>query len=145
MTWDEYYLDMARLTAKKSKDPSTKCGAVIVGKNNEVRAIGFNGIPRNCTESERRNTRPIKYSFYEHAERNAIYNAARVGIPLEDCKIYITGAPCCDCARAIIQSGIGEVIFPKVDEQNGFVQRWQESIDIGNEMFLEADIFVRQV
>lgn len=146
MTWDEYFIELAKLSAKKSKDTSTKCGCVIVGPNNEVRAIGFNGLPRGCIDYfAYRDERPAKYSYYEHAERNAIYNAARIGTSLDNCKIYVTGFPCCDCARAIIQVGIKEVIIPEIDIQPGFKDRWAESIRVSKELFQETNITIREI
>lgn len=109
MNWNEYFFKMADLVSEKSKDESTKVGCVIVGPEHEVRSTGYNGIPRNVNDTQEkpeRHERPEKYYWYEHAERNAIYNAARNGIPLNDCTMYVTMYPCADCARGIIQSGI---------------------------------------
>jgi len=88
--------------------------------------------------------RPAKYFFTEHAERNAIYNAARCGIPLKDCRIYIPWFPCHDCARGIIQSGINHVILDKSFDDSELKERWKESWDYARIMLDEAEIIVRK-
>lgn len=161
-SWDKYFLDMCDFVASKSKDRSTKIGSVIVGPDNEIRSTGFNGFCRGIDDKaikeheqhwkgranfvnrpdpkvEARYERPAKYVWTEHAERNAIYNAARCGIQLKGCRIYVPGLPCADCARGIIQSGIVEVITRDSDDQ-GFMQRWTESNLISLEMFEEAGV-----
>jgi len=111
MNWNEYFMSMCYLVAMRSKDENTNVGAVIVGPNNEIRSTGYNSFPRNCDDANTdRQVRPEKYYWFEHAERNAIYNAARVGTPLEGCIMYVPGIPCMDCARAIVQSGITAVV-----------------------------------
>ena len=113
MNWDELFIRQADLIAQKSKDPSTKVGCVIVGEGNVVLSMGFNGFARNIEESRSdRWVRPEKYIWVEHAERNAVYNAARHGIKLEGSRLYVNCdlSICADCARAIIQAGIREVI-----------------------------------
>lgn len=111
--WIDYFFNLAKTISKKSKDPSRKIGCVISGPDNEIRSTGYNGFPRNVLELDSRiSPRKEKLKWTEHAERNAIYNAARVGIPLKGCKIYIWGLPpCIECTRAIIQSGIVEVRY----------------------------------
>lgn len=146
LDWDKYFLDMAIFVAQKSKDKSTKVGAVIVGPEKEVRSTGFNGFARKVNDEKLvRHERPLKYFWTEHAERNAIYSAAKVGIPLEGCSIYIDFYPCSDCARAIIQSGIKEVIVDGRNYQEKFELslRWKESLDAAKEMLNEAGIKIR--
>jgi dCMP deaminase len=110
MNWNEYFFEMCKFIAKKSKDPNTQIGCVIVGPDNSVRSTGFNGFPRGVGDSlldfPERYERPEKYTWTEHAERNAIFMCQTRPI---DCKIYCTWMPCADCARAIIQSGITSV------------------------------------
>lgn len=113
--WHARFLALAEHIAGWSKDPSTKVGCVIVGPDKEVRAQGYNGFPRGVYETPERLVRPTKYLFTEHAERNAIYNAARVGTTTAGCTAYSTLCPCMDCARAIIQSGITTVVTRKPD------------------------------
>ena len=109
--WLRYFINIAEQVKLKSKDRSTQIGAVIVGKDKEIRSTGYNSFPRGLDdEVPERQERPEKYYFFEHSERNAIYNAARVGIPLDESVIIVTsGIPCADCARAIINSGIKAV------------------------------------
>ena len=121
------YMEVARAVSKFSKDESTKVGAVILGKDSlEIRSLGYNGAPRGCSADEdaKRMERPEKYFWMEHAERNAIYNAARVGVPLEGSAILITHPPCMDCARALVQVGIKEVYWVKPTPEFG--ARWLE-------------------
>lgn len=142
MSWHSYFIQMAKLCASKSKDRSTKTGAVVVGPDKEIRSTGYNGFPRFVNDKiESRYERPQKYSFTEHAERNCIYNAARIGVSLKDCTLYFNYTPhiCSDCARAIIQSGIVMIIgsselFPGKGEQ------WGNSVKIAYEMFREVQI-----
>lgn len=144
MDWHEYFFNLARAASLKSKDPSTKVGCIIVGPNNEVRTLGFNGFARNVNDDiPERWVRPLKYQWIEHAERNAIYNAARCGIPLDGCKIYLDWCPCNDCARAIIQAGIKEVFIDGDSESfnnKELQERWKQQIDISQDMFKEAGV-----
>ena len=114
--WDQYFIDMVTLVASKSRDPSTKCGAVIVSDDNAVLSTGYNGFPRGVEYKSERLQRPLKYEFIEHGERNAILNAARHGIGLLGTKMYLNFRPecCVDCTKAVIQSGITEVIGPNI-------------------------------
>ena len=90
--WDERFLRLALHISEWSKDPTTRVGCVIVGPSNEVRSIGFNGFPRGVNDDDpSRYDRPAKYMWTEHAERNAIYNAARIGVALENCRMYCRG------------------------------------------------------
>jgi len=142
MNWHKYYIEMARLVASKSKDRSTHVGAVIVGPDNEVRSTGYNGFPRMVDDEEdSRHDRPQKYDFTEHAERNAIYNAAKVGIPTKDCTLYLNWepCPCTDCTRAIIQSGIVRIIGPDTPFP-GKGTHWSGNLDNAKQMLDEADI-----
>jgi len=114
--WDARFMDMARTIAGWSKDRSRKVGAVIVGPGKEIRASGYNGFPRGVADDvEARHQRPAKYRWTEHAERNAIYNAARSGVSTFGCVIYLPWYPCMDCARAIVQAGLIEVIAVEPD------------------------------
>ena len=146
MKWHKKFLDMVDLVSTWSRDPSTKVGAVIVDKQNNVRSVGYNGFPRNVDDNkmERWEDRPTKYKFVEHAERNAIYAAARHGTPIEGCKMYLGWYPCADCARAIIQVGIKRVIIDgrKYDGTSERDERWAEDFRIAKEMFTEAEVSV---
>ena len=88
--WDEYYLDICKVVAARSKDPNTQIGCVIAGPAHEIRSTGYNSLPRGIRDDvPERLERPTKYLWMEHAERNAIYNAARCGTPLEGCTLYV--------------------------------------------------------
>ena len=140
-TWDDTWIQLCYTLAKRSKDRSTRVGCVIVGPNNIPRALGYNGIPRHCNdELEHRHVRPAKYRYFEHAERNAIYNAAREGTRLEGSTCYLPGPPCVDCSRALIQSGIIEVCCDTLLVPD----RWKDACDAGLEMLKEANILVRR-
>ena len=151
--WDVFYIDLAQKWADKSKDLSVGVGAIIVGPENEQRSAGFNGFPRYVDDTiECRHDRPLKYEFIEHAERNAIYNAARVGIPVEGCTMYLNWwpIPCPDCARAVIQSGIIAVVGPDrpfasttKNDVKGKGKDWDKSFKTSHEMFNEAGINTR--
>lgn len=154
LEWDLHFLAMARLIAKKSKDRSLGVGCVIVGPDKEVRSTGYNGLGRNVEYTESRLERPEKYLWTEHAERNAIYNAARVGIPIQGCTAYVActdlerggHAPCVECARGLLQSGIVEI----VEYQTGIATQekdrtWAETTVKSVEMLTEAGVKIRYV
>ncbi len=110
-TWPEYYFTIAHAVKLKSKDKHTKIGAVIVGRDGEIVSTGYNSLPRNLNDLiPERYERPEKYNWMEHAERNAIYNAARIGVSTKGCEMYMTcGISCVDCARGVIQAGISVI------------------------------------
>lgn len=141
--WHTYFLKMAELVASKSKDRSTKVGAVLVGPDNEIRSTGFNGFPRGIDDDvEDRHVRPSKYEWTEHAERNAILNAARCGIVTKGCTLYINFCPipCTACARAVIQAGIVRVVGKRTKTFTGKGDHWSENLRIAEEMCREAGI-----
>lgn len=114
LSWDEYFMGIAVLSAKRSKDPSTQVGACIVNKDNRIISVGYNGMPRCCSDDEfpwDKNDNPLdsKYLYVCHAELNAILNCDRGNV--RDCICYTTLFPCNECAKAIIQSGISEVVY----------------------------------
>ena len=117
MKWDEYFFELCETVAKKSKDTSTKMGAIFVGKNKEIKATGFNGFPKGVKDDvslfPERYERPDKYIWTEHSERNAIAFAARNGVPLDGCTVYLTWAPCAECVRMMIQCGVVEIVVKK--------------------------------
>jgi dCMP deaminase len=130
--WDEYFFGLVDVIKQKSKDPDTKVGCIIVGKDHEIRTTGFNGFARGVDEHQQeRWVRPEKYFWVEHAERNAIYNAVRCGVSLEGCTAYIEIFPCIECAKALIQSGIKiiKVRFEKVQERKRIL------LERGNEFY----------
>lgn len=112
--WDEYFMGIALLSAQRSKDPSTQVGACIVNKDKKIIGIGYNGFPIGCSDDELPWEREgqyveTKYAYVCHAELNAILNS--MGKDLKDCAIYVGLFPCNECAKAIIQSGIKEVVY----------------------------------
>ena len=112
ITWDEYFMSVAMLSSMRSKDPNTQVGACIVDRNNVILTTGYNGFPKGCSDDEfpwDREGEVTKYPFVVHAELNAILNAS--GKDLRDARIYVALFPCNECAKAIIQSGIKEVIY----------------------------------
>ena len=115
ITWDEYFMGIALLSSYRSKDPSTQVGACIVDSNNKIMSVGYNGFPIGCDDDSFPWDRSAdsdydtKYPYVCHAELNAILNSG--GRNLQGCKIYVALFPCNECAKAIIQSGIKEVIY----------------------------------
>ena len=142
--WNYRFMEIALHISTWSKDKSTKVGCVVVGPDKEIRAQGYNGFPRGVNDDlMERQERPIKYAFYEHAERNAIYNAGLFGASLRNCTLYVTMPPCADCARAIIQSGIKQVYFLAPAPDATKVQtagNWRETVAVSFEMFKEAGV-----
>jgi len=145
--WDQYFFQMIALVSSKSKDKSTQVGCVIVGPDKEVRSTGYNGFPRGVDDNiPERHERPAKYMWTEHAERNAIYNAAKVGIPINDCTMYADKPPCADCARAIVQSGISELVIDGAEYEETLAHlgdRWKEQIEIGIQILKEGEVSLR--
>lgn len=143
-TWHSFFLAMTNLVAQKSKDPSTKTGCVIVDRNHRVRSIGFNGFPQGVKDDPARyENRELKYKLVAHCDSNAIFSAARIGIQLEGCTMYLTGPPCAECTKGIIQSGIAEVIWPrrnKFEDDPDTAARWKESLDLAELMAKEAGV-----
>ena len=107
-SWNETFMDMAVLISKRSPDPHTKVGAVIVNDLNHIVGIGYNGLPRGCDPKDYPMERPQKYDYFVHAEANAILNSIT---DLKGCKLFSTLSPCQECAKLIIQKGIKEVYY----------------------------------
>lgn len=113
MTWDEYFIGIAELSAQRSKDPNTQVGACIVSQDNKILSLGYNGMPIGCSDdrlpwSNQGDIMETKYLYVCHAELNAILNSDR---NLAGAKLYTTLFPCNECAKAIIQAGIRTVIY----------------------------------
>jgi dCMP deaminase len=144
--WDEYYLEICRVVALRSKDPHTQIGCVIVGPAHEIRSTGYNSLPRGIRDDvPERFERPTKYLWMEHAERNAIYNAARAGTATEGCTIYVEIMPCMDCARAIVQAGITEVVVSEGRMSRYSSEYYDEHFRKVEELFGEAVVRTRRV
>ena len=120
LTWDEYFMGLAHLSALRSKDPNTQVGAAIVDENHRVVSVGYNGFPTGVSDDEFPWSREgdvltSKYAFLVHAELNAILNSQR---SVRGCTIYVSLFPCNECAKAIIQSGIKKIVYES-DKYNG--------------------------
>lgn len=112
ISWDEYFMGVALLASCRSKDPNTQVGACIVSPENIILSTGYNGFPVGCSDDEypwEREGEQTKYPYVVHAELNAILNAS--GKSLRNARLYVDLFPCNECAKAIIQSGIREVIY----------------------------------
>ena len=114
ISWDEYFMSVAILAGMRSKDPNSQVGACIVSSDNKILSMGYNGFPRGCSDDEfpwAREGEPMdtKYLYVVHSELNAILNYR--GGSLEGAKLYVSLFPCNECAKAIIQSGIREVVY----------------------------------
>ncbi len=114
ISWDEYFMGIAILSGERSKDPNTQVGACIVGADNRILSVGYNGFPNGCSDelfpwAREGNELDTKYPFVAHSELNAILNYR--GGNLEGTKLYVSLFPCNECAKAIIQAGIKTVIY----------------------------------
>lgn len=121
--WDDYFMGVSLLAADRSKDPSTQVGACIVSDDNRILSTGYNGFPQGCSDDDFPWNRDeslgeTKYNFVVHAELNAILNAG--GKSLVGSRIFVSLFPCHECAKAIIQSGVKEVVYLS-DKYNGTV------------------------
>jgi len=142
--WDSYYLAICRVVATRSKDPDTQLGCVIAGPAHEIRSTGYNSFPRGIQDDiAERLIRPEKYLWIEHAERNAIYNAARAGTPLEQCTVYVELMPCMDCARAIVQAGIKEVVVDARRMAKYSSEFYGRHFELSEVLLAEAKVQVR--
>ena len=157
-TWDQMYMTMCYLVSMRSQDRSTHAGTVIVAPDHTIRSIGYNDFPRGIDAegnigkddlpSRRSRIDGEKYKWTEHSERNAIYNAGRNGVSLIGCTLYVNWLLCDGCARAIIQSGITEVVIHKQGQEafdacSGATHTWTDSHDMVWQMMVEAGLTVR--
>lgn len=135
--WDLRFLDLTEIVASWSKDPSTKCGCVLVDPDtNRIAGVGFNGFPRGMVDNEELyNDRPTKYSRVLHAEENAILNTFE---KLEGYTAYVTGPPCNHCALHLIQAGIQRVVCRKPTQD--YLSRWGETREQTIGFFAEVEI-----
>jgi dCMP deaminase len=141
LSWDEYFMGMALLSAKRSKDPQTQVGACIVNEDKKVVGLGYNGFPIGCSDDDLPWDREgdflnTKYPYVCHAELNAILNSTK---NLKNCSIYVALFPCHECAKAIIQSGIKEVIYLS-DKYEG-----SDSNIASKSMFDKSKVIYRQL
>jgi dCMP deaminase len=142
-TWDLRWLRLADLIGSWSKDRSRTVGCVFVGGANEILSTGYNGFPRGVDDDlDERHAKPQKYDWTEHAERNAIYNAARTGVILKGSEVFTSRFPCVACARAIIQVGVTAVITRPPDMNH---PRWGREFVLSTVMFEEVGVALRLV
>ncbi len=136
-SWDDWFIGLAEYVASRSKDPSTKCGAVIVRPDKTVASLGFNGFPRGISDDQSLlNERDMRLSRTIHAELNAILSAKE---PLVGYTLYVWPFPTCsNCALAIIQAGIVRVVAPMASAE--LMERWGDSIKLANSLYFEAGV-----
>lgn len=138
MNWTDWFMSLARTVASKSKDPSTKVGAVIVRRDNTIVSVGYNGFPRGIADTaERLNDRPTKLGLTVHAEMNAVL-AAHTSV--WSCTLYTTFMPCDRCFVHLIQAGIKKVVYPVPSAEQE--ERWGESFERVRLMAIEAGIIL---
>jgi dCMP deaminase len=137
--WDEKYIDLARYFSTWSKDPNTKVGAVIIGKQGQILSQGYNGFPRGVEDTkERLEEREVKLKYVVHAEQNCIYNASLHGASLSGSTLYVHGLPVCnECAKGVVQVGIKRVVMKFPAEIS---TSWDESFFYSSSMFKEAGV-----
>jgi dCMP deaminase len=139
----KYYQLAKYQAALFSKDPSKKVAAILIAPDtHQILSTGYNGICRKLKETEDRWTRPKKLEYVVHAEQNAVCNAARSGIKIENSICVVTMFPCVDCCKALIQSGIDTIVCEKPDLNH---ERWGESFKISLELLDEANIDIMYV
>jgi dCMP deaminase len=140
--WAAHWMSVAALAASMSKD-STKVGCVAVKDRRQV-ATGFNGMPQGVVDTpDRYENRETKLEMITHAEANCIATAARHGVSLAGCTLYVTHPPCPHCFGLIIQAGIGKVFYPPADRD--FLTRWAEQIKITREMCIESGVLMMEI
>ena len=137
--WDKRFLELAAHIANWSKDPSKKIGAVAVGTQGQILAQGYNGFPRGIEDSlDRYDNREEKYKLVVHAEMNVIYNASYNGVSLDGSTLYVHGLPVCsECAKAVIQVGVRNVIMRKQVPEERWLDSWMRT----KAMFKEAGVY----
>lgn len=128
--WDTWFMTLAFIVSQRSLDKTTKHGCVVVDTSHTILSVGYNGPPRGCIDENVPLDRPAKYLFMEHAESNAITNAARSGISLRGSFFYITGPPCHDCFRKIVNVGAVKIIQGPILHQR--TKEQQAAIEIMN-------------
>lgn len=137
-TWDDFFMQVAELMSTRSKDPSTKVGAVIVDHSRRLLGTGYNGFPRGVADHPSRyEDKAVKYKLVVHAEANAILNAVK---SVQGMTLYATKFPCSECAKLIVQSGISHVVTnpPSTDG------KWAEDAEFSKIILTEGCVLVRQ-
>ena len=142
LSWDEYFMGVALLSALRSKDPNTQVGACIVNPKNKIVGVGYNGFPTGCSDDEFPWDREgdfldTKYPYICHAELNAVIN--KISADLYDCRLYVALFPCNECAKVIIQAGIKEVIYMSDKYAD------TDAVEASRRMFRAAGVDCRQL
>lgn len=138
--WNKWFMEGVYWVASKSKDPKTQMGAILV-KDKRIISTGYNGLPQHVMDLPDRLERPLKYLYISHAERNAIYSAAKHGIATDKSTLYTNGLPCTDCMKGIIQAGIETIYIHKQFELHSkkIVRlEWEKHIAVSKQMSKEA-------
>lgn len=139
LRWHEKHMRLAKFEAvQKSKDPNTKVACLIVDQENSILVSGYNGLPRNVSDTIDRISRPAKYDWVQHAEANAVSNAARNGVRLRGGTAYVTQFPCSTCAGQLINAGITRIVV----EDGAIVETYRKNYEIATAMFKEAGVEV---
>ena len=133
----KYFMNEVETVKLLSDDVNTQTACIIVNEYDEIISYGANSLPTGITKSEKRCSRPDKYMWLLHAERNAIYNAARKGVSTNNCTMYLMWFPCADCARGIIQCGIKRLVCYQPDMDNA---NWGEHFVVAKELLEESDV-----
>lgn len=142
ISWDEYFMGVALLSAQRSKDPNTQVGACIVNRDKKIVGVGYNGFPTGCSDDElpwnrEGNFLDTKYPYICHAEMNAILNS--ISRDLKGATLYVVLFPCNECAKAIIQSGISEVVYLSDKYKDS------EAVKASKIMFKQTGVIYRQI
>lgn len=144
---DKEYLELTDAIAKKSKDRSTKIGALLLHIPTEHMIVGWNDIPVAVKDTDERRERPAKYFYTEHAERNVIFSAVRQNVPIPECVLYTKGVPCADCARATLLTGIKKIVVWKRGSglETEARNSWGDSIEAGRNILTEGGVEIVEV
>jgi dCMP deaminase len=150
LKWDKHFIDMCRLHAGLSKDPTTKVGAVIVTPDRQVVSAGFNGFPRGIKDDDRLLDREVKLKLVVHAEMNAILAAANLGIRVRGCTMYVSalsgdiswGGICSSCAKMFIQAGLTKIITHNISKTP---DRWKEEVEFAKSILIESGVEYEEI
>lgn len=139
--WMNYFFNIAQAIKTASKDPSTQVGALLVDhETNRIMATGYNGFPAGVLETYQRWERPTKYSFVCHAEMNCIAAAARFGIKIDQCDLYVTLHPCVDCAKLVAAAGIKRIFYIDDGSDQSKDDNWRKLLNYAKTIFAESHI-----
>lgn len=148
-SWNEWFMRQVYLIATKSKDKSSKIGAIVVNENDhQIVKVGYNGFPVGVNDNiNERCERPLKYAFTSHAESNAIVFSARDGVKTNGCILYTSGQCCIECTKVVIQSGIRKVIYHKQFDDiwnESYRKQWEGHKEISTILFRESGVIIEE-